>query len=187
MLCNESPEMPLMFEKTAIQQPQLNSENRISRNESNAVLSKRAAELIRQHFHGKEITNLLIVRYGKKWKTKLGHIKPMKRNPSFGSLIELNSIFLDSRIPEWLIDLVLLHELVHYFDGFGSNIPRNKLHPHRGNCVDRELKKFGYTELLEKQKSWLKENWANLYREHCGNRQKIARRKGFFAKILSMI
>ncbi len=146
--------------------------------ESDLLLSKKAAELIRENFPNKEITNLLIVRYGRKWKNKLGHIKPIKNNPEFGTLIELNEIFKDERIPEWILDLTLLHELVHYFQGFGSNIPRERIHPHRGRCVDNELEKFGYNELLKKQKKWLKENWLVIYNDHFPNRKSRKRKIG---------
>lgn len=155
--------------------------------ESDLILSKKAAELIRENFPKNEITNLLVVRYGKKWKNKLGHIKPIKKNPEFGTLIELNEIFKCPEVPEWIVDLTLMHELVHYFQGFGSNIPKERIFPHRGSCVDKELKKFGYTELLKKQKKWLKENWLDIYKEHCPNKKKYRRKRNPVEKIISMV
>jgi hypothetical protein len=132
---------------------------------SDQFLAKKTAELCREHFSGHKISNLLVCRWGKAWKTKLGHIKPLKR-VNYGSLIEINAILADPRVPEFVLEATLLHELIHYFQGFGSNRPREKMHPHRGGAVTNEFKKFGWEELLQKQEKWIKENFAKIYLEY---------------------
>lgn len=132
---------------------------------SDVSLTRKTAELCREYFPDKKISNLLVVRWAKPWKTKLGHIRPLK-DTGFGSLIEINSILADPRVPEFVLDVTLLHELIHYFQGFGSNQPRNQRHPHRGGAVTKEFAQFGWQELLNKQDQWVKENFAKLYWEY---------------------
>ncbi|MDO8625824.1 MAG: hypothetical protein Q7R47_07090, partial [Candidatus Diapherotrites archaeon] len=80
-----------------------------------AFLTKRTANLCREHFKGREITNLLVVRWAKRpWKTKLAHIKPLQKNVEYGSLIEINPLLGDIRVPSYVLDVTLLHELMHY-------------------------------------------------------------------------
>lgn len=132
---------------------------------SDLFLVKKTAELCREYFPNRPISNLLVCRWGKPWKTKLGHIRPLK-SAEFGSLIEINSILSDSRIPEFVLGATLLHELIHYFQGFGSNHPRQQRHPHRGGTVTKEFKQFGWEELLQKQEKWVKENFGKFYLEY---------------------
>ncbi|MDO8624689.1 MAG: hypothetical protein Q7R47_01295, partial [Candidatus Diapherotrites archaeon] len=121
----------------------------------------------REHFKGREITNLLVVRWAKRpWKTKLGHIKPLQKNVEYGSLIEINPLLGDIRVPSYVLDVTLLHELMHYFHGFGSNRPRHHRHAHRGGHLQREFAAFGWTELLQKQEVWLKANWVQVWNDH---------------------
>ncbi len=131
---------------------------------SDLFLTKKTAELCREHFPNRQISNLLVCRWGKAWRTKLGHIKPLK-NVQFGSLIEINAILADPRVPEFVLEATLLHELIHYFQGFGSNHPRERRHPHRGGAVTNEFKQFGWEELLKKQQKWVKENFSKVYFE----------------------
>ena len=117
---------------------------------TDAFLAKKTAQLCREYFPHRTISNLLAVRWSKPWKSKLGHIKPLK-NTAFGSLIEINSLLSDPRVPEFVLEVTLLHELIHYFQGFASNQARTQLHPHRGGAVTKEFAQFGWQELLKKQ------------------------------------
>ncbi len=126
------------------------------------MLARKAANLLRENFPGKEISNLLIVKWGKKWKSKLAHIKAIDDYGEYGTLIEVNELMKDASVPAWMIDVTLLHELVHYFHGFGSNHPQKFRNPHKGGVVDSEIERFGFGELLKKQDKWLKENWTQL-------------------------
>lgn len=133
-------------------------------------LAKKTAALIRENFSQKGVTNLLIVRWGGKWSRKLGHIKPLKNDKKqdveFGSIIEINSLLKSVDIPEYILDYVLMHELTHYFQGFGSNHERKFKHPHRGGLVDKELQRLGWNEIMEKSEKWLKENWATILKNN---------------------
>lgn len=137
--------------------------------ESDSFLVQRTGRICREQFKGREITNLLVVRWGKPWKSKLGHIKPLKRNPEYGSLIEINPVLLSPVVPGFVLDATILHELIHYFQGFGSNHPRQQRHPHRGGAITREFAKFGWGELHEKQEKWIRENWLRIWREFISN------------------
>jgi hypothetical protein len=124
-------------------------------------LANRAANLIRENFPERGVTNLLVVKWGGKWRGKLGHIKPLK-NCEYGSEIEINSHLKSLDVPEYVLDYVLMHELTHYFQGFGSNHTRKHKHPHRGGIVEKELARHGWAEITEKSERWIKENWRNI-------------------------
>ncbi len=127
----------------------------------NNYLTKRTAELIRENFSEKEITNLLAVKTGKKWKRTLGHIKTLE-NKEYGSLIEINPMLFDLDVPEFVLNYVIMHELTHYFQGFASNHEKKHRFPHKGRIVEKELEKKGWKEIQEKSDVWLKANWTKI-------------------------
>ena len=132
---------------------------------SDSFLTKKTAQLCREYFPQKQISNLLVVRWGKAWQTKLGHIKPYQQNTQFGSLIEINAVLNDERIPEFVVEATILHELIHYFQGFGSNQPRTQRHPHQGGVIEKEFAKFGWQEIAQKQDTWIHANFARYWKE----------------------
>ncbi|HNV01213.1 MAG TPA: hypothetical protein PKK60_02180 [archaeon] len=138
----------------------------VSTTDYDHYLAKKAASLIRENFQERGVTNLLVVKWGGKWSRKLGHIKPLKNNKNcdteFGSIIEINSLLKDIEVPEYVLDYVLMHELTHYFQGFGSNHERKAKHPHRGGIVDKEIERLGWGEIMENSEKWLKENWPKI-------------------------
>jgi hypothetical protein len=146
----------------------------VSNNDYNKYLSSRAASLIRENFQDRDITNLLVVKWGKRWRNTLGHIKPLE-NTEFGSLIEINSLMKSTEIPEFVLDSVLMHELVHYFQGFGSNHERKSKHPHKGGVVDKELARLGWTEITGKSDAWIKANWHAMVTREMGPKKRRAR------------
>ncbi|MDD3083463.1 MAG: hypothetical protein PHP82_00380 [Candidatus ainarchaeum sp.] len=151
-------------------------------NNYNNYLTKKAAELIRENFSEKGITNLLVIKVGKKCKRKLGHIKAIK-NCEYGSLIEINPMLFDLDVPEFVLDYVIMHELTHYFQGFGSNHEKKFKYPHKGKIVEKELTKKGWKEIQEKSDKWLKENWAKiLIKNNLDPTIKRKRRKIFLYK-----
>jgi hypothetical protein len=124
-------------------------------------LAAKAAALIRENFGERGVTNLLIVRWGKRAsKNVLGHIKPVE-SKDFGSIIEINPLLKSLEVPEYVLEYVLMHELTHYFQGFGSNHTRKHKHPHRGGIVEKEMARHGWREITEKAEKWIKENWKN--------------------------
>ena len=71
---------------------------------------------------------------------------------------------MDERVPEYVIDTTLAHELVHYMHGFNSPLPQKYKHPHRGGIVDKELIKRGFGHNLSMEKVWAKNQWEKLFR-----------------------
>jgi hypothetical protein len=124
-------------------------------------LAKKTASLIRENFSEKGITNLLMVKSGKNWKRTLGHIKTVK-NSEYGSLIEINPLLFDLDVPTYVLDYVIMHELMHYFQGFCSNHEKKHKYPHKGRIVEKELQKLGWEEIQIKSDKWLKTNWEKI-------------------------
>tara|TARA_Y100000310_G_scaffold250395_1_gene256604 strand:+ start:5485 stop:5889 length:405 start_codon:yes stop_codon:yes gene_type:complete len=104
--------------------------------------------------------NTVIVKFKGKWKNKFGHIKQLKNKDSE---IAINSLFKDPIVPEYIIDLTIAHELIHYMHGFNSPLPKQFKHPHQGNIVGKELKERGFHHLIKKEKEWIQKAWPNLY------------------------
>ena len=133
----------------------------VSSDDYNKYLASKAAALIRENFSDRGVTNFLVVKWGGKWRRKLGHIKPLK-DAQYGSEIEINSMLKSLDVPEYVLDYVLMHELTHYFQGFGSNHTRKHKHPHKGGIVEKELARHGWEEITIKSEKWIKENWKNI-------------------------
>ena len=104
--------------------------------------------------------NFITVKFKGKWKNKFGHIKLLKDGTTE---IAINSLFKDDRVPEYIIDVTLAHELVHYLHGFCSPLKRKYKYPHAGGIVEKELKKRGFEHLLRKEKIFEK-RWIKLYK-----------------------
>jgi hypothetical protein len=125
-------------------------------------LASKAAALIRENFSDRGVTNFLVIKWGtKKSKRVLGHIKAIKTS-DFGSIIEINPLLKNLNVPEYVLDYVLMHELTHYFQGFGSNHERKHRHPHRGGIVEKELARHGWEEITHKSEKWIKEHWKEV-------------------------
>jgi hypothetical protein len=103
--------------------------------------------------------NNVVVRFKGKWKNKFGHIKRIDKNHTE---IVVNGVFKDDFIPEFIVDLTLAHELVHYMHGFNSPLPQKYRHPHAGGVVTRELKNKGFGHLLVKEQLWIKNAWPDI-------------------------
>ncbi len=103
--------------------------------------------------------NNVLIRWKGKWKNKFGHIKRLKNKDTE---IGINSFFKNEKIPEYIIELTIAHELVHYVHGFHSPYPKLFKHPHKGGIVNKELKIRGYGNLLKKEKIWFKEEWSKI-------------------------
>lgn len=123
--------------------------------------------------------NKVHIRFKGRSRNKFGHIKMMRDK---STEIVVNSLFRSSLVPEYIVDLTIAHELVHYMHGFHSPLPRQFSHPHKGGIVDKELKKRGFLEMIRLEKKWVKEQWPNVYLQlHPGARQKrVVRRVSLF-------
>ena len=133
----------------------------VSNQDYDKYLANKAASLIRENFSDRGVTNLLVIKWGGKWSRTLGRIKPLE-NTAYGSVIEINSLLKHVDIPEYVLDYILMHELTHYFQGFGSNHERKHKHPHKGHIVEKELARHGWEEITTKSEKWIKENWKNI-------------------------
>jgi predicted SprT family Zn-dependent metalloprotease len=153
----------------------------MNNNDYNNYLTRKTAELIRENFSEKQITNLLAVKTGKKWRRTLGHIKTLE-NKEYGSLIEINPLLFDLDVPEFVLDYVIMHELTHYFQGFASNHEKKHKYPHKGRIVEKELERKGWREIQEKSDLWLKKNWTIIITKN-GLKPRIKRKpKKFFKR-----
>lgn len=133
---------------------------------TNSWLTDKLRALYAQSFADVPITNTVLVKFGKKSRGRLGSIvmKPKRGYDQKVSVISLNRILKDERVPEYVIDAVLAHEFVHYAHGFNSPLPQLYRYPHQAGIVDRELKNRGLEALLKKEKWWTKHNFAKLWK-----------------------
>ena len=104
--------------------------------------------------------NNVIAKFKGHSRNKFGHIK-MLRNKE--TEIAVNKLFRSSLIPEYIIDLTLAHELVHYSHGFNSPLPRKHEHPHQGHIVDKELIQRGFGQMIKLEKDFIKKEWPVVY------------------------
>ena len=103
------------------------------------------------------------IRFKGRWKNKLGHITRLKNKDTE---IAINSLLKNEEIPEYIVDLTIAHELVHYMHGFHSPHKKQHKHPHQGNIVDKELVRRGFGYLLSKERKWMKEEWPKFLKKN---------------------
>ena len=142
----------------------------------NYWLNQRLREIWEFLFPEVEKPNIVFAKFKGKWKNKFGHIKIIGKNTE----IAINGVFQDETIPEFIIDLTLAHELVHYMHGFNSPLPRKHKHPHAGGIVNRELKQRGFGHLLAKEKLWIKNAWPDIIKQKMPEKVRKKRRFRFF-------
>jgi hypothetical protein len=124
--------------------------------------------------------NLVIVKFGKFSKQRLGSIKWSKdlrgikgiykkfekdhkiQDDERITLIILTRYFTMPQIPEYVVKTTLAHELVHYSHGFNSPLEKKYKFPHQGKIIDKELKSRGLGKDLELSEKWLKDHWRDL-------------------------
>ncbi len=104
--------------------------------------------------------NKIDVKFRGKGKYRFGCIKLKEKD----SIIEINSLFRNELVPEYVIDTTLAHELVHYMHGFSSPLPKKYRHPHKGGIVDKELIKRGFGDPLRLEKVWAKKDWEKIFK-----------------------
>lgn len=130
-------------------------------------LNQRLNQIWELLFSDIERKNVVKARFKGKWKNKFGHIKKLKDN---SSEIAVNSLFINEIVPEYIIDLVLAHELAHYSHGFNSPLPQKYKYPHKGGVVSKELKKRGFGHMLVKERIFIKKSWWPIYQKLTGKR-----------------
>ena len=122
-------------------------------------LKNKLEDIWKVAFFDVEKKNHIKIRFKGNWKNKFGHIKKLRNGDSE---IVINGYFKQEKIPDYIIDLTIAHELVHYSHGFNSPLPRLYKHPHKGGVVNKELKKRGFSHLVKLEKKWVKEEWRPL-------------------------
>jgi hypothetical protein len=120
-------------------------------------LQSRLDEIRYHYFLDVELKNPLTIAWGRRARGRLGSIKYDKNANK--SHILINSLLKDPKVPAYVAEATIGHELVHYAHGFSSSHPQAYDHPHRGGIVDKELKRRGLGRKLTLQQSWVKANW----------------------------
>src|SRR5665647_1927223 len=116
----------------------------------NEWLEEKLENIWAQYFNDVEKINSIVIKFGKKARSRLGSIKQLhnyRSRPLAGgsrtitdfstdsknmndSIITLTGYFKDERVPECIIDSTIAHELCHYAHGFSSPHPQASKHPH---------------------------------------------------------
>src|SRR3989344_5377021 len=122
-------------------------------------LRNRLEEVWQKGFLDVEKKNNINVKFKGRWKNKFGHIKKLK---SGDSEIVVNGYFKNEAVPDYILELTIAHELVHYSHGFNSPLPKLYSHPHKGGVVNKDLKKRGFGHLLKLERQWIKNEWRNI-------------------------
>ncbi|MFA7254366.1 MAG: hypothetical protein WC107_07525 [Patescibacteria group bacterium] len=107
--------------------------------------------------------NNIEVFFGKRAKRRLASIRQKAHNDKKSDTqIRVTGFYKDERVPEFVVETTLAHEICHYVHGFASPLPQFSRFPHRGDMVDKELEKRGVGDQLKEQKAWLEKNWNNI-------------------------
>ena len=146
----------------------------------NIELQNLLYDIWEKHFDDVPRKNLVIVKFGKFSKQRLGSIKWVRDLKGIKSiykkfekehkiqddkritLIILTRYFTQENIPEFLIKTTLAHEIVHYTHGFNSPLEKRYKYPHQGRIIEKELKKRGLGKEYDLSEKWLKENWKKF-------------------------
>ncbi len=124
--------------------------------------------------------NLVLVKYGKFSRQRLGSIKWAREFKGIKSfykkftdehkvqdderitLIILTRYFTIPEVPDFVVKTTLAHEIVHYAHGFNSPLEKRYRFPHQGGVIEKELRQRGLGKELELSEKWLKENWRRV-------------------------
>jgi len=141
----------------------------------NKWLAQRLKSIWEKFFSDIPQKNDVYVRFGRRSRTRLGSIMLDRRSQILTGLgilrllakrphtiITLNGYFKNSRVPEFVVDATIAHELTHYAHGFSSPHRRAHYYPHYGGVVRKELAKRGLLELERAQKKWCKLHWRDI-------------------------
>ena len=149
-------------------------------------LEKELKRIWQKHFPDLEKKNEVIIHFGRRARTRLGSIKEVKSRKSqvksfqesiSPTLITINGLFRDEKIPEFVVTATIAHELCHYAHGFSS--PHNKTHehPHYGGVVRKEMIDRGLEDEQYLSKKWIKENWKDYLLKYYPPLPKCRRRR----------
>jgi len=97
----------------------------------------------------------ITIKIGRKARRVLGSVKLV----SGISRITISRFLCDFRVPEFVLQEVILHELIHIKTGHGSTLQKEYQHAHRGGVIRKEMKEVGQEELFLQSDEWVKANW----------------------------
>ena len=131
----------------------------------NTWLANKLQQLYSKHFSDVPINNRILVKFGKRARSRLGSIslRPKKGFDQPVSVININRVLQHNDVPEYVIDAVLAHEFIHYAHGFNSPLQRLYRYPHQSGIVDKEMIKRGLKKELVLEKEWTKRNFSKVY------------------------
>ncbi|PIZ56001.1 hypothetical protein COY23_03655 [bacterium (Candidatus Torokbacteria) CG_4_10_14_0_2_um_filter_35_8] len=137
---------------------------------NNYFLENRLNYLWQKHFPDIKKINLVRIKFGRKARRQLGSIRfdPQKNI----SRIIITSYFRSSKVPSFVIDSTIAHELTHFAQGFASHHKKLLHYPHQGGVVNKELDKRGLKEKRSKTRKWLKENWLKFIKNYDRTKRK---------------
>src|SRR3989338_9314884 len=124
-----------------------------------AWLKERLEQIWSLLFFDVERRNDVLIKFKGNWRNKFGHIKRLKNK---NSEIAINGFFKKEIVPEYIIDVTIAHELVHYMHGFNSPHERKYKHPHAGGIVDKELLRRGFGHVIRLEKKWTRNEWKRI-------------------------
>ena len=119
--------------------------------------------------------------WGRRTKRQLGCISRDTNNDA-GTLIKINALFKDEKVPDFVVQATIAHELAHYAHGFHSPIERKFEKPHEGGVVHKELDNRGAKKLEQMSKRWLKENWREYLEKHMPRKISVRRKRRIIIK-----
>jgi len=150
-------------------------------------LENRFEYIYRKYFADLEAPNQIEIKWGRRSRRQLGCIKKERPSagwriadhfkPDFVTIIVLNGLFKDEKIPLFVIDAVIAHEMSHYAHGFNSPLPQKHYHPHKGGIIRKELKKRDLAALEHRQKLWMKENWQKYLNDNFPSARRTRKRR----------
>lgn len=172
------------------EQPLANPPNHQEPERDTLWLEQRLNTIWERYFPTMVRANPVTIVFGQKSRTRLGSIGmegwqgirkgiayKSRRSVAQGtSIITITGYFKDSRVPEYVVDATIGHELVHYAHGFHSPHPQLYRYPHQGGIVDSELMRRGMGETLYLQRKWLKQEWAVFTAADRPTKQRVTRR-----------
>ncbi|MCX6808178.1 MAG: hypothetical protein NTW50_00730 [Candidatus Berkelbacteria bacterium] len=143
----------------------------------NLWLEQKLEQIWNQYFGEVPKLNEIKIKFGFKAKRRLASIRQKDiKNKCSDTQILVTGFFQDERVPEYVVDVTLAHEICHYVHGFASPLPKFSRYPHRGSLVDTELRERGLGKLLAEQNIWLKSTWHEIVgRDY--HKRKLRRRK----------
>jgi hypothetical protein len=132
----------------------------------NKWLEEKLEYLWQTYFIDLKKLNKVHIHFGKKAKRRLASIRQTRLHDKLSDTqITVTGFYQDEKVPEYVLEATIAHELCHYAHGFASPHPQFSKYPHKGDIVDSELKKRGLGKTLKLQDTWLKQHWKEIIGE----------------------